>query len=78
MDEDGLFLVAMYADDASPEDLKMFRLIQEITSLKNEIRQLMKASLPNFTLIKRYQKHIAEMEEELKVIQSKEDGKDSQ
>ena len=64
--------MAMYAEDASPEDLKMFRLMQEITSLKNEIRQLMKASLPNFTLIKRYQKHIGEMEEELQVIQSKE------
>ena len=72
MDEDGLFVVAMYAEDASPEDLKMFRLMQEITSLKNEIRQLMKASLPNFTLIKRYQKHIEEMEEELQIIQSKE------
>jgi len=72
LDDDGLFLVAMYAEDASPEDLKMFRLMQEITSLKNEIRQLMKASLPNFTLIKRYQKHIGEMEEELQVIQSKE------
>ena len=72
MDDDGLFVVAMYAEDASPEDLKMFRLMQEITSLKNEIRQLMKASLPNFTLIKRYQKHIGEMEEELQVIQSKE------
>ncbi|MEC7183467.1 MAG: hypothetical protein VXW15_12185 [Bdellovibrionota bacterium] len=78
MDEDGLFLVAMYADDASPEDLKMFRLMQEVTSLKNEIRQLMKASLPNFTLIKRYQKHIAEMEEELKVIQSKKNEQGSQ
>ena len=72
MDDDGLFVVAMYAEDASPEDLKMFRLMQEITSLKNEIRQLMKASLPNVTLIKRYQKHIGEMEEELQVIQSKE------
>ena len=72
MDDDGLFVVAMYAEDASPEDLKMFRLMQEITSLKNEIRQLMKASLPNFTLIKRYQKHIEEMEEELQTIQSKE------
>ena len=72
MDDDGLFVVAMYAEDTSPEDLKMFRLMQEITSLKNEIRQLMKASLPNFTLIKRYQKHIGEMEEELQVIQSKE------
>ena len=72
MDDDGLFVVAMYAEDASPEDLKMFRLMQEITSLKNEIRQLMKASLPNFTLIKRYQKHIEEMEEELQIIQSKE------
>jgi len=72
LDDDGLFVVAMYAEDASPEDLKMFRLMQEITSLKNEIRQLMKASLPNFTLIKRYQKHIGEMEEELQVIQSKE------
>ena len=71
MDEDGLFLVAMYADDASPEDLKMFRLMQEITSLKNEIRQLMKASLPNFELIKRYQNHIKEMEEELQELQSK-------
>ena len=72
MDDDGLFVVAMYAEDTSPEDLKMFRLMQEITSLKNEIRRLMKASLPNFTLIKRYQKHIGEMEEELQVIQSKE------
>ena len=72
MDDDGLFLVAMYAEDTSPEDLKMFRLMQEITSLKNEIRQLMKASLPNFTLIKRYQKHIEEMEGELQIIQSKE------
>ena len=71
MDDDGLFLVAMYAEDTSPEDLKMFRLMQEITSLKNEIRQLMKASLPNFNLIKRYQKHIEEMEEELQSIQSK-------
>ena len=71
MDKDELFLVAMYADDASPEDLKSFRLMQEITSLKNEIRQLMKASLPNFTLIKRYQKHIGEMEEELQIIQDK-------
>jgi len=65
LEEDEFFLVAMYAEDTSLDDLKKFRLIQEITSLKNEIRQMMKASLPNFSLIKRYQTHIGEMEKEL-------------
>ena len=68
MDEDDLFIVAAYAEDIGPEDLKKFRLIQEITSLKNEIRQMMKATSPNYQLIKRYQKHIAEMEFEIKDI----------
>ena len=71
MEDDELFVVAMYAEDTSPEDLKKFRLIQEITSLKNEIRHLMKASLPNFSLIKRYQKHIGEMETELGSLSKK-------
>tara|TARA_B100000029_G_scaffold152562_1_gene147543 strand:- start:260 stop:472 length:213 start_codon:yes stop_codon:yes gene_type:complete len=66
MDEDELFIVAAYADDIGPEDLKKFRLIQEITSLKNEIRQMMKATSPNYELIKRYQKHIQEMEADVK------------
>ena len=71
MKDDGLFVVAMYAEDTSPEDLKMFRLIQEVTSLKNEIRHLMKASIPNFNLIKRYQGHIKEMEEEIQNLREK-------
>jgi succinylglutamate desuccinylase len=70
-DEDELFIIAAYADDLEVDDLKRFRLIQEVTTLKNEIRHMMKASVPNFELIKRYQTHIKEMETELKVIQSK-------
>ena len=74
-DEDELFIIAACADNLNVDDLKKFRLIQEITSLKNEIRQMMKASIPNFELIKRYQTHIKEMETDLKEIQSKEPKK---
>ena len=74
-DDDELFIIAACADNLSVDDLKRFRLIQEVTTLKNEIRQMMKASIPNFELIKRYQTHIKEMETDLKEIQSKEPKK---
>lgn len=70
-DDDELFIIAAYADNLEIGDLKRFRLIQEITTLKNEIRHMMKASSPNFGLIKRYQTHIKEMEIDLQEVQGK-------
>jgi hypothetical protein len=74
-EDEELFIIAAYAEDLEVGDLKRFRLIQEITTLKNEIRQMMKASVPNFKLITRYQTHIKEMETDLQEVQSKEPKK---